>query len=154
MNLVVNGGFENNSVTPGTAAPVTDLQGWKNTAGSIEVWRVSGYASEGSSSIETDSTTGRDRIEQTFTTVAGSRYRLSFTQTPRPNVSSNSNRVDVFWNGSKVGSVARSGIGLAAPSWQTTTYTVIGTGNDRVSFRENDRDSAGALIDDVQLIAQ
>jgi hypothetical protein len=154
VNLVVNGDFENNSVTPGTEAPVTGLQGWTNTAGSIQVWRVSGYAFESSSSIETDSTTGKDRIEQTFTTVAGRSYRLSFAQTPRPNVSSNSNRLDVFWNGSKIGSVARSGIGLTGPSWQPTTYTVTGTGNDRLSFRENDRDSAGALIDNVQLIAQ
>jgi hypothetical protein len=151
---VTNGGFETNSVPAGTSAPVTNLQGWKNTAGPIEVWRVDRYFTEGSSSIETDSTTGKDRIEQVIPTVAGRSYRLSFAQTPRPNVSANSNRVDVFWNGTKVGSVARTGIGLTGPSWQTTTYTVTGTGNDRISFRENDRDSAGALIDNVELIAQ
>jgi hypothetical protein len=28
-----------------------------------------------------------------------------------------------------------------------------GTGNDRISFRENDTDTVGALIDDVRLVA-
>jgi hypothetical protein len=49
--------------------------------------------------------------------------------------------------------VSRSGSGLNGPSWQTTTFTVTGTGNDRIAFRENDRDSAGALVDDVRLVA-
>ena len=39
------------------------------------------------------------------------------------------------------------------PSWQTATFTVTGTGNDRISFRENDNNNLGALLDDVRLIA-
>jgi hypothetical protein len=106
-------------------------------------------------SIEVDSTTGKDRIEQVITTtVAGRTYRLSFAQTPQPGVSSNSNRFDVFWNGSKVGHVARSGVGLTSASWQTTTFTVTATGNDQLSFRDNDRDANGSFIDDVRLLAQ
>jgi hypothetical protein len=138
--LVANGGFENGVV------------GWTNTAGSIA--RTTGYWFEGSASIEVDSTTGKDRIEQVIQTVGGRTYQLSFAQTPQPGVSSNSNRFDVFWNGSKLGHVARSGVGLTSASWQTTTYTVTGTGSDRLSFRENDRDSNGSFIDDVKLIAQ
>ncbi len=68
-------------------------------------------------------------------------------------MASSSNRFDVFWNGSKIGTVTRSGVGLTTPSWDTTTYTVVAIGNDRISFRENDRDTAGALIDDVKLTA-
>ena len=86
-------------------------------------------------------------------TTAGRSYRLSFQHSPRPGVSNPSNKFDVFWNGTKLGTVDRSGIGLTVPSWQTTTFTVTGTGNDRISFRENDSNDLGALIDDVQLIA-
>ena len=110
-----------------------------------------GSPTEGASNIEVDSTNRNDRIEQVVSTVAGRSYRLSFVQSPRPSVSSNSNRFDVFWNGNKLGTFNRSGVGLATPSWQVTTYTVVATGNDRISFREHDRDATGALIDDVKL---
>jgi hypothetical protein len=132
---------------------VTSLPGWTNTFGAIKVWHVPGFASEGSSNIEVDSTSRNDRIEQVVSTVAGRSYRLSFAQSPRPGASSSTNRFDVFWNGSKIGTIGRSGDGLATPSWQVTTYTVTATGNDRISFRERDRDATGALIDDVKLTA-
>jgi Galactose oxidase-like, Early set domain len=152
VNLVVNGGFESNSVT-GPSALVTNLQGWSNTAGGIRVWRVSGKAAEGSSYIEVDSTTGKDRIEQVVRTATGRTYTFSFQQSPALNTSSVTNRFDVFWNSTKLGTITRNGAGLTSPSWLPTTYTVTGTGNDRISFRENDRDAVGGLIDDVRVVA-
>lgn len=134
---------------PGSSALVTNLTGWSNAAGGgVEVFR----AANGSSYIEVDSTAAHDRIEQAVRTTAGSRYALSFRQSPMPGKSATTNRFDVFWNGSKVGSVSRSGTGLSAPSWQTTSFTVTATGNDRISFRENDRDNVGGLLDDVRLV--
>ena len=44
-NPVVNGGFENNTVTSGTSAVVPSLPGWTNTVGAIKVWHVPGFAS-------------------------------------------------------------------------------------------------------------
>jgi hypothetical protein len=149
-NPVVNGDFETNALTNGSSLLVTNLAGWSNAGGAgIEVFRTLG----GSSYIEVDSTAGHDRIEQAVTTTAGSRYTLSFRQSPTPGASANSNRFDVFWNGTKVGSVSRSGTGLSVPSWQPTSFTVTAAGNDRLSFRENDRDNVGGLLDDVQLVA-
>jgi hypothetical protein len=132
---------------------VTSLAGWTNAAGGIEVSHITGSAAEGSSYIEVDSTKGHDRIEQQVTTTAGRSYRLSFSQSPRPGTSSATNRVDVFFNGTKLGTVSRNGVGLAAPSWQVTTYTVTGTGRDVISYRENDRDNVGGLLDNVRLVA-
>ncbi len=54
----------------------------------------------------------------------------------------------------KLVTVNRSGSGLSVPSWQTATFTVTGTGgNDVISFRENDNNNLGALLDNVQLVA-
>ncbi|MGH8241191.1 MAG: hypothetical protein ACREXP_29815, partial [Steroidobacteraceae bacterium] len=143
-----------NSVPNGTAAAVTNLEGWTNRAGAVEVWRnVPGFApGEGSSNIELDHTGRGNRVEQVVTTELGRSYTLSFLQSPRPGLSTNSNKFNVFWNGTNLGTVARNGKGLTSTSWQVTTFTVTGTGSDRISFRENDADSVGALIDDVRLV--
>ena len=110
-------------------------------------------AAEGTSIIELDSSTAKDRIEQAVATTAGRTYRLSFQHSPRPGVSNPSNKFDVYWNNTKLVTVNRSGTGLSVPSWQTATFTVTGTGNDRISFRESDNNNLGALLDDVRLVA-
>jgi hypothetical protein len=78
-------------------------------------------------------------VEQSVATVNGRSYTLSFQQSPAP-------------GGATLGTVARNGKGLATTSWQRSTFTVIGTGNDRITFRENDADDVGAFIDDVQVL--
>lgn len=91
-------------------------------------------------------------VEQSVATVNGRSYTLSFQQSPAPGVATNSNKFTVQWNGANLGTVARNGKGLATTSWQRSTFTVIGTGNDRITFRENDADDVGAFIDDVQVL--
>jgi len=153
-SLVINGGFEDNSVPAGSRQLVSDLTGWRNRAGPVEVWR--GYnglaAGEGASNIELDEAGRGNRVEQVVTTQSGRLYTLSFLQSPRPGVGSASNAFDVYWGSARLGTVSRSGVGLAQTSWQTTTFTVTGSGQDKIQFRENDRDSVGGLIDDVRLI--
>jgi hypothetical protein len=151
---VTNGGFENNPLGDGTSGAVSGLQGWTNTRGPVDVFRkFPGFnAAEGSSIIELDSTSAKDQIEQGVQTTTGRTYRLSFKHSPRPGVSNPSNKFDVFWNATKLGTVNRSGSGLSVPAWQAATFTVTGTGNDRISFRESDSNNLGALLDDVQLV--
>ena len=153
---MVNGGFENNPLGSETSGAVAGLQGWANASGTIDVFRsFPGFnAAEGTSIIELDSTSAKDRIEQAVRTTAGRAYRLTFQHSPRPGVSNPSNKLDVYWNNSKLVTVNRSGSGLGVPSWQTATFTVTGTGgNDVISFRENDNNNLGALLDNVQLVA-
>ena len=144
---MTNGGFEDGSAR---AVP-----GWTNAVGPIDVFRNQTgalAAAEGTSMIEIDSSTGTDRVEQAVAT-RGSDYPLSFQHSPRPGVSNPSNKFTVYWNGTNLGTMNRNGPGLTTPSWQPAIFTVTGTGNDRISFRENDNDNLGALIDDVQLVA-
>ena len=146
---MVNGGFERPSEQ---SDPVPN---WRNTAGPIDVFRnVAGLtAAEGTSIIEVDSSAAKDRIEQAVATTAGRSYVLSFQHSPKPGLSNPSNKLDVYWNNTKLVTLNRSGNGLSAPSWQTATFTVTGTSNDRISFRESDNDNLGALLDDVRLVA-
>jgi hypothetical protein len=134
---------------------VANLAGWTNPSGSVEVWRnVSGFApGEGSSNVELDPAGRNNRLEQAVVTEVGRTYTLSFLQSPGAGVPASSNRFTVYWNGTSLGSISRNGKGVTAAAWQLTTFTVTGTGNDLISFRENDNDNIGALIDDVRLVA-
>jgi hypothetical protein len=78
---------------------------------------------------------------------------LSFSQSPQPRHIICDQRVDLFFNGTKLSTVARNGVGLGAFAWQVTTYTVTRTGRHVISSRENDRDHVGGLLDNVRLIA-
>ncbi len=154
-NVVVNGSFETNSVPNGGRAVVSDLSGWSNPGSGVEVWRgYQGYlAADGASLVEVDADGSRsNRVEQVIPTTVGRTYTLSFAHSPRPGVSSTSNRFDVYWNNTRVARINRNGKGLAQTSWQTMTFTVTGTGNDRLSFRESDIDDRGGLIDNVRLV--
>ncbi len=155
VNLLVNGSFETNSAPDGSAAAVTDLLGWTSPSGSVEVWHnVAGFpAGERSSHVAVDRAGRDNRVEQAVATEPGRSYRLTFLQSPRPGLQASSNKFTVYWNGTNIGSVSRNGKGLTTTSWQPTTFTVTGTGNDRISFRENDSDNVGAFIDDVRLVA-
>ena len=76
---------------------------------------------------------------------------------PRPGNPAESNRFDVYWNGTRIYRIWIDGTGLTDTSWRRVTLVVTGTGgSDRVSFFENgtDTDDRGALIDDVQLRPQ
>lgn len=131
------------------------MLGWTNPSGAIDVWHnLPGFPPrEGSSNVEIDRAARDNRLEQTVATAAGRPYTLSFQQSPGAGIPTSSNKFTVYWNGTNLGTVARNGKGLTTTSWQLTTFTVTGTGSDRISFRENDSDSVGALIDDVRLVA-
>jgi len=153
-NLIVNSGFERNPVAAGLNGFVKPLSGWSNGTRTVEVWRgYNGYkAQSGTSNVELDASGANNRLEQTVATNAGQRYTLSFWMSPRPGASQASNRFEVYWNGTKLAAPAPNGVGKTATAWAYRSYTVTGTGSDRVSFREYDAGSAGALLDNIRLV--
>ena len=108
----------------GSAANVSNLQGWTNPTGAIKVWRnYSGMAAgEGSSNIELDRSGKGNRAEQVVTTQAGRTYTLSFMESPRPGVVAKSNSFEIYWNNTLLGTVARSGQNVSQPQWRTVTF--------------------------------
>lgn len=156
-NLIVNGDFEVNNLAPATAALVTGLLGWTNTAGPVKLWKGRNglVAGSGQSNMEIDAViTVPNSVYQDIATVPGTTYDLSFLQSPRPGFGFKSNRFEVYWNGTLLGSFERDGLALTNANWQQANFVVTGTGNDRLWFKEIDTDVGGALVDNVRLTAR
>jgi choice-of-anchor C domain-containing protein len=161
-----NGGFEIGPSTPvnfcaacgapyiGTFfAPYTGVTGWTVTAGSIDIIGLPGWApSEGTRSIDLDGlSTGT--IAQTFDTVAGSSYSVSF------DLAAN------FYAGQVIKSVLVTAPGFSQTytfsstgrtalnmGWQTETFSFIAAGaNSTLSFASQDlaNSAFGPALDNV-----
>ncbi len=145
-----NDSFEGNSVAPGTVGAET-LDGW---VGTLEIWNSlpNAPAFDGDSLIELDSAAAANSISRPYNIDDGEAATISFYASARPGVSAASNQFEVLWNGQLLDTITQNGVGLGAPDWQRFTYQVTGSsGQDRLTFRENDDNGLGALLDLVTL---
>ncbi len=84
VNLINNGSFEANAQGNGSWAIYPNLVGWTGGAYGIELRdNVAGRAFDGLNFVELD-TTRNSSISQTFTTLVGATYHLSFMWANRP----------------------------------------------------------------------
>lgn len=153
-NLVTNGSFEADVQANGTWGIYSNLTGWTG-ASEVELRNnVAGAASDGVNYVELD-TVSNNSIFQMISTTAGSVYELSFDYSPRMGVSSQSNPIQAFWNGSLLSQITGSGIGKSGNNWYTLSYSVIGTGSDKLSFlAAGVSDSFGGGLDNVSLVPE
>jgi len=76
-------------------------------------------------------------------------YTVTFSAALRKNVAVNSQGGDILWNNVKVGSFLPTSTAM-----QSYSFTVLGTGNDKLSFLGTGKsDSFGTLIDNVSVEA-
>lgn len=159
VNLVVNGGFEANSVNNRSWVNFASVSGWQVVGGpgtGIEVRRNNvGAAHGGNNFIELD-TNGNTTIEQLFSNLTmGATYDLSFWYSPRIRQPSATNGMDVLWNGqSLAGTIAETGGN--ANLWTEHRFTVTAqSGANSLRFASlGSSNSLGANLDDVALVAQ
>jgi len=153
-NSIINGSFEAESQANGTWGIYSNLTGWTGV-NNVELRNnVAGVASDGVNYVELD-TTANNSIFQMISTTVGAIYDLSFDYSPREGVSSQSNPIRAFWNGSLLTQITGSGIGKAGNNWVTTTFSVIGTGSDKLSFSAAGvSDSLGGGLDNVSLVPE
>ena len=154
-NLIVNGSFEDPVIANGTYAIYTTIPGWYSTSGAgIEIQRsVAGSPYDAAQHIELDSDNNSNAI-QNVPTTAGAAYSLSFAYSPRPHIVLDSNPIEVWWEGSLLDTLSRSGVGLTDTDWRTYSYNVIGAldGVSQLEFRAvGDSDSLGGYIDKVSV---
>ncbi|MDG3042685.1 SdrD B-like domain-containing protein, partial [Roseicyclus marinus] len=149
-NLVTNGSFEA-GIANGHFRYVSNgsLDGWLSNSGIIEVQAngVDGNtAADGTNWAEIDADSAVDNIYQDVTTPAGSTLTLSFEAQQR--VAGGTDSVQVWFGGQLIDTITP-----ATNSWQTYTYTVSGSGLDRLEFRElaAENSFAGPLLDNVSL---
>jgi len=114
---------------------------------------VAGAAFDGKNYVELD-TTKNSSMSQSFNTTFGQTYQLSFAYSPRENVGSNSNGIEVFWNGGSLGTFSGTG-SASGNTWRVETLDVLGTGEwttlrfDAVGTS----DSLGGSLDNVSVTA-
>lgn len=152
-NVVTNGSFEADAQANGTWGIYSNLTGWTGV-NNVELRNnVAGAASDGVNYVELD-TVANNSIFQMISTTAGSIYDLSFDYSPRMGVSSQSNPIKAFWNGSLLSQITGSGIGKTGNNWYTLSFSVIGTGSDKLSFSAAGlSDSFGGGLDNVNLVS-
>ncbi|SEK95962.1 PEP-CTERM protein-sorting domain-containing protein [Roseateles sp. YR242] len=148
-NLLVNGSFESNVLYSGGWSQFGSIQGWTTGSNGIEIRNNAvGSAIDGSNFAELD-TYGNSSISQSFATVAGYTYELSFSYVNRPdNQGASSNGIS--WSlGSLSGIVGEN----TSTSWATYTTTFTGTGEVMtLSFAAIGRsDSYGTSLDNVSV---
>ena len=81
QNLIVNGSFEQPVTTSYTTIPPAQLPGWVVTRATVDVQAGSYWAApmfDGAQSLDLDGSPGPGQISQSFGTVPGATYRLSF----------------------------------------------------------------------------
>ncbi|MBV5330267.1 MAG: PEP-CTERM sorting domain-containing protein [Chlorobium sp.] len=156
-NLIQNGSFEDDVIANGYVIYPTGITGWNTIDGrGIEIQRhVAGEPYDGHQFVELDSY-NNSAMEQVVSTVLGQSYTLQFAYSPRPNVGSASNFIDVLWNGvSLTADAGITGDGGKATLWSLMDFTVTGTGgsDSLVFLADGTSDSLGGYLDAVTLNA-
>ncbi len=179
-NLIVNGSFEEVKNGPADIAPASGewitvyngkgAAGYSATdnnrrVGSITGWTFGGYgvevrnnvagaAYDGNNFIELD-TTQNAWIRQTVSTIKDQEYELTFYASPREGVAQTSNKLKVFWNGTLLDTLKKTGVGNTGNVWDEYSFTVMGTGgNDVLRFAAaGTSDRFGMGLDNVSLTA-
>ncbi len=153
-NLVTNGSFEADAQGANSWNIYSNLSGWTGGKAGIELRNnVAGAAYDGVNFVELD-TTANSEMWQTIDTTFGQRYALSFAYSPREGVSSASNGIEVFWNGSSQGVFTGDGA-ASGHTWAVKNLWVTGAeGPASLMFQAvGTSQSYGGSLDAVSLTA-
>jgi hypothetical protein len=165
-NLITNGSFEQPIVTAHSGdweVFTSPIDGWAQDGGiELQTSSLFGPAAEGNQYAELDvySGGGNPWLVQTFDTIVGQSYTLSFAFSPRQGVADNNLFAGVisYLGGGHylaTGGYSASGIGLSGTDW---TYYSIGFVADHTSSTigfvdTGTDDGVGTFIDDVSVSA-
>lgn len=162
-NLITNGSFETPIVSDhsGKWQLFNSIQGWANADQTeLQTYLLFGPAADGNQYVELDSNRndGNDWIAQTFNTVIGKEYSLSFAFSPRQDHHDNilyagaiSYEGDAHWLA--FNSYSSSGIGLAGTDWTYYSMNFVADfTSSTIAFKDGGTDdSLGTFLDDVSV---
>ena len=162
-NLLVNGSFEEGhrprkfkSFNAGS----TEIPGWKVTRGQIDILGGLNAAFDGTNSVDLHGTPGFGGIEQTFKTVRGHRYRVTFAATVTPTAKHPVKRIGASAAGTKRTFTVESKIKTkwSKPlDWTLETFEFTAAADETTLeiYTLDTRDPfLGPLIDDVRVIEE
>ena len=149
---LINGSFEADIQAAGTWGVYSNLVGWTGGANGIELRNnIAGTAYDGVNFVELD-TTANSIATQDIATIIGQTYSLSFAYSPRTGIASDSNTIEVYWDGVLLDSY--TGFTNANSAWTVYTVNVIGDGSSSLEFRAAGKsDLYGGSLDAIMLTA-
>lgn len=150
-------------LTPGGWGMFTGVQGWNavNTAtaprnllelGQAWAYGVGGPGNNVIAELDANGGDAGGGLFQVVNTTAGQQYQLTFDLAARGGTNLNTNTVEVFWNGTKVGTFSP-----VSNTLNTYTLTVTGAGGPTLlEFREaaGQDDWVGGILDNVRLVTR
>ncbi len=149
-NLVSNGSFETNLMSPGTWGVGSNLTGWTGGSYGIELRdNVDGTASDGRNFVELD-TTANSSMSQTISTVLGQWYLLTFDYADRVGTAASTD--GIAWSFGGAGGVIE---GSGSDAWQHFS-TRVQADSSRMTLNFSATglsDSMGTSLDNVSVSA-
>jgi hypothetical protein len=155
INLIENGSFESISQKAGTWNIYSSLSGWDVGNKGVEIRnKVDGVAFDGKNFVELD-TTKNSWIAQSFATVAGQAYTVSFYYSPRMRVPGNSNDIIASLNGAEMLTASGSGQHASGNVWAEYSFDFVATGaSSQLTFAAGGvSNSYGGSLDKVSVFA-
>ena len=150
---ITNGGFEDPNVVFGGAEFFPSIPGWTQVGrNGIEVQNhVAGDPQEGDQFVEMDAlSTNSAMISDTFGTIVGAPYLLTFYYSDRPGVPDFSN--GIFGSVGGMPFVVPGGTGGANTAWVKYQIPFFGTGSDQIFFAAGGvSDGLGGYLDNVSV---
>lgn len=150
-----NGSFETGPAPGGflnLTVGDTQITGWTVTGTSIDYIGTYWAAADGSRSLDL-SGVGAGGVEQTFDTVAGRTYRVSFALAGNMDCGPQVKTVQVLADGGAATDYTFDTAGHSLPSnmgWTTQTYTFTATGaTTTLAFTSQDTTNCGPALDNV-----
>jgi choice-of-anchor C domain-containing protein len=160
-NLLVNGSFEEGPEVPGKKGfkPLdkgsTEIKGWTVIKGQIDYVKGFYAAADGKACLDLHGSPGYGGVEQTFATVKGNKYRVTFSLAATPGFGPQQVGVEAAHEKKSfmVMVVAKKG---AKPVWETRTLDFVADA-DKTTLRiytletkKNPKD--GPLLDQVSVV--
>ena len=152
-DLVVNGGFEQPMLSPGSFGVFGAIEDWTTAYGAgIELQNAIFVAHGGAQVVELDSHSS-SAMYQDIATVPGVSDTVSFWVSPRPGVNAEDNVLSASWDGRRLGTIS-SGPGGSVTAWTQYAYTVTATSSlTQLQFADAGvSNSLGSLLDDVSVV--
>ncbi|WP_342117829.1 DUF642 domain-containing protein [Pseudoduganella sp. OTU4001] len=152
IELVKNGSFEKDVIAANSWKVQSTLDGWAVGTNQVEIRNnVVGAAQNGSQYLELD-VYNNSSISQTFDTVNGGEYKLSFYYAARENTLATTNGIDVFWNGLLVKHLEQDNRS-SVTNWIKYDLSLFAAGSQsKLEFvAAGNSDSYGGSLDNVSL---
>ena len=154
--LLTNGGFESDVMASGSVLNLSSLTGWTVQYGNVDLVNA-GFAGtivpEGNQVLDLNGY-GPSAISQTFSTIAGNKYTVSFLYSNNPLAGSPNTFMVNLWDGTGSKASLYNAVlpAISANNWLTANFTFTATSTlSGLTFAGFSPGASGAFLDKVDV---